>query len=88
MAFLFSFCQMAERFSAMAFSIPASAACEILIFNSRASDKRRVQRERLVAFLPVSEDVWDVVMTGPLLHVETGMNAHDDSVHNAHSCCG
>ena len=60
-AFLFSFCQIRARFSEMAFAISASAACDILIFNSRASDKRRVRKDKWVAFFGADVDERDVV---------------------------
>ena len=79
MASLFSFCQMAARFSAMAFVIPASAAREILIFNSRASANRLLRNERLAAFLGAGVDEWDAVMTGLfLLHPDAFIYAHSE----------
>ena len=50
MAFLFSFCQIRARFSEMALAVVASAACDIVIFNSRASDERRVRKGKSVFF--------------------------------------
>ena len=50
MAFLFSFCQIRARFSEMALAVVASAACDIVIFNSRASDERRVRKGKSAAF--------------------------------------
>lgn len=45
----------------MAFAISASAACDIVIFNSRALDERRVRKGKSAVFFGADVDERDVV---------------------------